>query len=240
MLEARAVNAGYGRLQILSGVSITLNAGEVRCILGLNGAGKSTLLKTLVGQVRPSSGEVLLRGSSIARQSTDSIARAGIAYIPETHAALGRMTVRDNLLLGRVAARRRRADDLDEVWAMFPRLQERQTQLARTLSGGEQRMLVLGRALMAAPDAILLDEPSLGLAPRATEMFYEAIADIHQNRGTAILLVEQSVRFALEVSDWAYLLVNGRIAREGPASELAASRDFRQSFFEFEAAEAAC
>ena len=240
MLEARGVSAGYGRLQVLSQVSLAIAPGEMRCILGLNGAGKSTLLKTLVGQIRPTAGDVLLRGRSTERMTTDTIARAGVAYIPETQAVLGRMTVRDNLLLGKVALRDRATDLMHEVFALFPRLAERQGQLARTLSGGEQRMLLLGRALMADPDLILLDEPSLGLSPKATGAVYAAIARINAERGKAVLLVEQNVAFALNVSRWAYLLTNGRIAREGPAADFAQSADFRRMFFEVDAEAEPC
>jgi len=223
LLSVRDLHAGYGRAEVLHGLNLAAAPGSVITVIGPNGAGKSTLLNALMG-VLPSRGEILFRGEPLAGRALEDRVQDGIALVPEQRALFGSMPVADNLQLG--AWRRVRAgakdagDDLERVYTLFPRLKERRAQLAGTLSGGERQMLALGRALMSRPALLMLDEPSLGLAPLVVRDIFATIASLRAT-GVTILLVEQNARAALEVADHGYVLEMGEIALEGPATELA-------------------
>jgi branched-chain amino acid transport system ATP-binding protein len=223
LLSVRDLHAGYGRAEVLHGLNLSAAPGSVITVIGPNGAGKSTLLNALMG-VLPSRGEVRFRGEPLTGRALEDRVQDGIALVPEQRALFGSMPVVDNLRLGawrRVrAGAKDSADDLDRVYALFPRLKERRTQLAGTLSGGERQMLALGRALMSRPSLLMLDEPSLGLAPLVVRDIFTTIASLRAT-GVTILLVEQNARAALEVADHGYVLEMGEIALDGPAHELA-------------------
>ena len=222
-LKVDGLHAGYGRAEVLSGVSIQAAAGSVVAVVGPNGAGKSTLLNALMG-VLPARGELHFDGEPVQRLSLEQRVQLGIALVPETRALFASMPVADNLLLGgyrqRRAPRAEQAARLDEIYALFPRLHERQAQAAGTLSGGERQMLAIGRALMGAPRLLMLDEPSLGLAPLVVKEIFRIIERLRET-GTTILLIEQNARAAMAVADHAYVLETGAIALSGPAAELA-------------------
>ncbi len=224
LLKVEGLHAGYGRAEVLSGVSIEAAAGSVVAVVGPNGAGKSTLLNALMG-VLPARGDLSFDGEPIQRLSLEQRVQRGIALVPETRALFATMPVADNLLLGGYRQRRtpraEQAARLDEIYALFPRLHERQAQAAGTLSGGERQMLAIGRALMGAPRLLMLDEPSLGLAPLVVKEIFRIIERLRET-GTTILLIEQNARAAMAVADHAYVLETGAIALSGPAAELAA------------------
>jgi branched-chain amino acid transport system ATP-binding protein len=223
LLNVHDLHAGYGRAEVLHGLTITARAGKVITVIGPNGAGKSTLLNALMG-VLNARGTVEYDGAPIGLRSLEERVLLGMALVPETRALFATMSVEDNLLLG--AYRQVRlghkdsARSLDEVFVLFPRLRERRAQLARTLSGGERQMLAVGRALMGKPRLLMLDEPSLGLAPLVVRDIFATIAALRAT-GVTILLVEQNARAALEVADYGYVLEMGEIALEGPAEDLA-------------------
>ena len=223
LLNVRDLHAGYGRAEVLHGLTLTARAGKVITVIGPNGAGKSTLLNALMG-VLEARGTVEYDGAPIGLNSLEERVMLGMALVPETRALFGTMSVEDNLLLG--AYRQVRlghkdsAKSLDEVFVLFPRLRERRAQLAGTLSGGERQMLAVGRALMGKPRLLMLDEPSLGLAPLVVRDIFATIAALRAT-GVTILLVEQNARAALEVADYGYVLEMGEIALEGPAEDLA-------------------
>ena len=223
ILSVTDLHAGYGRAEVLHGLNLQAKAGSVVTVIGPNGAGKSTLLNALMG-VLPSRGAIDYQGRSIARETLEERVMQGIALVPETRALFGTMAVEDNLRLGAYRQVRLGHRDssaaLDEVYALFPRLQERRAQLAGTLSGGERQMLAIGRALMSKPRLLMLDEPSLGLAPMLVKEIFRTIDGLRAT-GVTILLVEQNARAALEVADHGYVLEMGEIALEGPARELA-------------------
>jgi branched-chain amino acid transport system ATP-binding protein len=230
-LEMRNVDVFYGRIQALRGVSITVEHGEIVALIGSNGAGKTTTLRTISGLVRPSAGEVLLDGRHIEHLGAEMIARAGVGHSPEGRRLFPRMTVRENLEMGAYA---RRDDagvraDFDRIFTLFPRLRERHNQIAGSLSGGEQQMVAIGRALMARPRVLLLDEPSLGLAPILVDTIFEVIREINK-AGTTVLLIEQNARMALATARRAYVLETGSIVMQGPASELAESDEVRRAY----------
>jgi branched-chain amino acid transport system ATP-binding protein len=212
-------------------VSFVVEKGGMATLIGANGAGKTTTLRSIMGLVQPSAGEVLFEGRKLNRMPTHKIAALGIALVPEGRAVFANLTVRENLELGgyleRDSARIRR--DLDHVYALFPRLEERTGQMAGTLSGGEQQMLAIGRALMAHPRLLLLDEPSLGLAPLVVQSIFDAIARINAE-GTTVLLVEQNANLALARSEQAYVLETGRIAMRGPSAELVRDPRVREAY----------
>ena len=224
LLKVDGLHAGYGRAEVLSGVSLQAAAGSVVAVVGPNGAGKSTLLNALMG-VLPSRGEIAFDGEPVQRLSLEQRVQRGIALVPETRALFSTMPVADNLLLGGYRQRRTpRAEQsarLDEIYTLFPRLHERQAQAAGTLSGGERQMLAIGRALMGSPRLLMLDEPSLGLAPLVVKEIFRIIERLRET-GATILLIEQNARAAMAVADHAYVLETGAIALSGPASELAA------------------
>ena len=224
LLKVAGLHAGYGRAEVLSGIDIEAAAGSVVAVVGPNGAGKSTLLNALMG-VLPAHGDVRFDGQAVQRLSLEARVQLGMALVPETRALFASMPVADNLLLGgyrqRRAPRAEQAARLDEIYALFPRLHERQAQAAGTLSGGERQMLAIGRALMGRPRLLMLDEPSLGLAPLVVKEIFRIIERLRET-GATILLIEQNARAAMAVADHAYVLETGAIALSGPAAQLAA------------------
>jgi len=223
LLNVHDLHAGYGRAEVLHGLTLTARAGKVITVIGPNGAGKSTLLNALMG-VLPSRGQIEYDGAPMGLLSLEERVMLGMALVPETRALFGTMSVEDNLLLGAYRqvrlGQKDSAKSLDEVFVLFPRLRERRAQLAGTLSGGERQMLAVGRALMGKPRLLMLDEPSLGLAPLVVRDIFATIAALRAT-GVTILLVEQNARAALEVADYGYVLEMGEIALEGPAEDLA-------------------
>jgi len=221
MLEVRGIETYYGNIPALRGISLDVPAGGVVAIIGANGAGKTTLMKTIAGVLRPRSGTVSFLGEEITGLPPHKIVRRGIALVPEGRAILSRMTVRENLEMGAFTQRdaKKALLDMDRVMERFPVLKERGGQLGGSLSGGEQQMLAIARALMSAPTLLLLDEPTLGLAPLVVADIFAIIREINA-AGTTILLVEQNVRQALKVSSCAYVLETGKIALSGPSKEL--------------------
>ncbi|HEY0396142.1 MAG TPA: ABC transporter ATP-binding protein [Candidatus Elarobacter sp.] len=231
MLEVDELVARYGRITALDGVSLTVDEGEIVTLIGANGAGKTTTLRAISGLVRAASGTVRFAGRDVTRLAPNEIVRAGIGHAPEGRRIFPRMTVRENLELGAYTRRAKPeiAEDLERVLTVFPRLRERYNQKGGTMSGGEQQMLAIARALMSRPRLLLLDEPSLGLSPKLVQTIFEVIRDINR-RGTTILLIEQNARQALAVASRGYVLEVGRIAHAGAASELVASEAVRAAY----------
>jgi branched-chain amino acid transport system ATP-binding protein len=223
MLDVRDLCAAYGDVQVLWGVSLEVRQGEVVSLIGPNGAGKTTLLRAIVGLHRPTDGSVDFEGSPIQSLPPHQVASRGITLVPEGRRLFGGMQVVENLEVGAYGAeaRRERAESLRFVYQLFPVLAERKHQVAATLSGGQQQMLAIGRALMARPRLLLLDEPSLGLAPIVVQQIFGTLETVVRERGMTVLLVEQNARLALELADRAYVLERGRIAAAAPAAELA-------------------
>jgi branched-chain amino acid transport system ATP-binding protein len=221
MLEAKNLTVSYGKLTAVKGVSFAVEEGKIATIIGPNGAGKTTLLKALIGQL-PSSGSITYGGSDIGQAEVEARVERGIVLVPETRELFTEMAVSDNLLLGAYVHRRNAAqmkEDTDRVYELFPRLRERRAQLAGTLSGGERQMLALGRALMGRPKLLMLDEPSLGLAPLIVREIFRIIARLGE-QGVTMLLVEQNARAALETADYGYVLESGELVHHGRASDL--------------------
>lgn len=223
MLEIKNLRAGYGSLEVVRSISLSIPKGTCVCLIGSNGAGKTTTLSAICGLLRPSGGQILLEGIDIARAPADQIVRAGLSLVPEGRRVVANMSVEDNLRIGAYVRRDSEVEsDLKKIYERFPRLGERQDQFAGLLSGGEQQMLAIGRALMARPKVLLLDEPSMGLAPHVVNMIFATIREINE-AGTTVLLVEQNARKALSVSSYGYVLDTGRLDLEGNADELARS-----------------
>ncbi|MEJ2589391.1 MAG: ABC transporter ATP-binding protein, partial [Deltaproteobacteria bacterium] len=224
-------NAGYGFLQILRDVSLKIDKAEYVSLIGPNGAGKSTTLKTIAGIVKPMSGQILYQGEDIGGRSGNKVARLGISFISEEMNLFTNMTVQENMMMGAYSIREKSAKNrlLKFAYDLFPRLEERRNQLAGTLSGGERKMLGIGRALMADPNLLLVDEPSFGLAPQLTDQVFESL-DTLRKEGKTILVVEQNVTKTLSVTDRGYVLENGRIELEGPSEELAGNAHVRKVF----------
>ena len=231
LLEVSGLRAFYGQSQALHGLDFALAEGSIVTLLGANGAGKTTTLRALCGMVRMS-GEIRFDGKSIAGRATEDIVRLGVAHVPEARGTFVRMTVEENLQLGAMTRRDRRAilADLDQVYTEFPRLAERRRQQAGTLSGGEQQMLAVGRALMLRPRLMLLDEPSFGLAPLIVEELFENLRRLNGERHVAMLIVEQNAALALDLAEHAYLLETGRIVMAGPAQEIGQDEAVRRSY----------
>ena len=231
MLDVQGVDAGYGALQVLHDVSLRIAEGEIVSLVGANGAGKTTVIKTIVGLLRPRRGHVVFRGEPIDGLPPEAIVGRGIAVVPEGARAFPEMSVLDNLRMGALVARARarEAESLGEAFDLFPRLRERQRQLARTLSGGERQMLAIGRALMACPDLLLLDEPSLGLQPSLVRTIIDAIRRINE-RGITVLLIEQNVHFSLPISHRGYVLEQGRVVLEDAGAALLANPHVRLAY----------
>ncbi|MFC6791034.1 ABC transporter ATP-binding protein [Methylobacterium komagatae] len=225
MLEVQDLHAGYGLVEVLHGLTFQVPKGQVVTLIGSNGAGKTTTMRALSGMIRPRSGSIRLNGKDIAGLESHDVAREGLAHSPEGRRVFPTLTVEDNLTLGafpRLTGSRPKGDisaDRDRAFALFPRLKERRSQLAGTLSGGEQQMLAMGRALMLKPEILLLDEPSMGLAPKLVEEVFRIIRQLKEEKVT-MLLVEQFAMAALGVADHAYVLENGRIRFQGPAAQL--------------------
>jgi branched-chain amino acid transport system ATP-binding protein len=221
VLELREVEVAYGNIRAIKGISLTVAEGELVTLIGANGAGKSTTLKTISGLLRPKSGTLFYRGQPLDRLPPHRIVALGISHCPEGRHLFGRLTVTENLRLGAIQRRDREnvQSDIKHVYTLFPVLEERNVQLAGTLSGGEQQMLAIGRALMSRPQLLLLDEPSLGLAPILVSIIFETIRQL-KREGATILLVEQNARLALDIADRAYVMETGRVTLQGPATEL--------------------
>ena len=231
MLTLENVSVNYGAIEALTGISMHVEAGEVVTLIGANGAGKTTTLRTITGLLEPRLGRVVFEGDDISGHPTHKLVARGISMSPEGRGVFANLTVRENLQMGAYLNKNKKevAADMERAFKMFPRLKERATQKAGTLSGGEQQMLAMGRALMSRPRLLLLDEPSLGLAPLVVHTIFEAIEEI-RSEGTTILLVEQNAHAALGHSDRAYVLETGRIVMEGPSAELAADPRIKEAY----------
>ena len=230
MLGLDGLEVAYGEIRALKGVALDVGRGEIVALLGNNGAGKTTTLKTISGLLRPTRGTVTLDQEPLVGVPPHDIVSKGIAHVPEGRRIFNRLTVRENLMMGAYLRRDAAvADDLDRVFALFPRLKERIGQVAGTLSGGEQQMLAIGRALMVGPRLLLLDEPSMGLAPVLVEQIFDTIADINR-QGTTILLVEQNAAMALSIAHRGYVLETGTIALTGTAAELSDNAEVRRAY----------
>jgi len=231
MLEVKDLNVFYGAIHALHGVGFEVKRGEIVSLIGANGAGKTTTLHTLSSLLRPKSGTIRFLGNDITGQPAEKIVKAGLIQVPEGRRVFANLTVRDNLLLGAFSRKDAPgiASDLEMVFGRFPRLKERAKQISGTLSGGEQQMLAIGRALMARPQLLLLDEPSMGLAPLLVREIFNIIVEINRD-GTTILLVEQNAHMALSISHRAYVLETGKFVLSGPAQEVAASPEVRKAY----------
>ena len=235
MLKIKNINAYYGKVHALKNVSLHLNKGEIVTLIGANGAGKTTLLNTLSAIIPASSGEILLEGKTVVGLSADRVVSLGLSQVPEGRQVFNPLTVEENLELGaylryRAGGQKAEiAEDLERMFQMFPRLKERRRQAAGTLSGGEQQMLAIGRALMARPKLLLLDEPSMGLAPLVVQDIFRVIVKLREE-GTTILLVEQNARAALKVADRGYVLETGKVILEGIGSELLENKDVQRAY----------
>lgn len=231
MLKVDNINVYYGAIHALKGISVEVNQGEIVTLIGANGAGKSTTLRTISGLLKPKSGQILFEGQNIAGTAAQNIVKLGISQVPEGRRVFAHMTVLENLELGAYlrSDTKEIKDDMDKVFGRFPRLAERRSQLAGTLSGGEQQMLAMGRALMSRPRILLLDEPSMGLAPLLVKEIFSIVKDINET-GTTVLLVEQNAHMALSIANKAYVLETGRVTLSGDAKELAASEEIRKAY----------
>ena len=237
MLKITELSAHYGSVQALRGVSLSVKTGEIVTLIGANGAGKSTLMNTIFGYPRASGGKVEFDGQNISKLPSHAIGRLDIAVVPEGRRIFQRMTVLENLLMGDTSGNRRTADDLERMYEMFPILRSRASQRAGTLSGGEQQMLAIGRALMSKPRLLLLDEPSLGLAPIFIKKIFSVIKELNEQLGMTILLVEQNAHHALRVAHRGYVLQHGQIALEGSGAELLANPAVRGAYLEGDTAQ---
>ncbi len=232
MLEVNNLNVGYHGIQVIWDVSFKVEDGEIVTFVGANGAGKSTILKTISGAIKPMSGRISFQNNQIENIPASKLVAKGLAYVPEGRRVFPYMTVRDNLELGAYTKNKKEEveKNLEWVFELFPRLRERQKQMAGTFSGGEQQMLVIGRALMSAPNLMMIDEPSLGLQPTIVEHVYETIKTL-QSQGITILLVEQNVLQSLSVAQRGYVLDNGRISMEGTSDELLNNEEIKRVYF---------
>jgi branched-chain amino acid transport system ATP-binding protein len=231
VLELRGVNTHYGPIQVLRDINVRIDRGEIVCLLGGNASGKTTTLKTILGYVTPTEGGVFLEGERIDGLPTQALVSRGVSMVPENRRLFKRMTVRENLAIGAFLRRDRQAidEDLDRVFGLFPRVKERLGQQAGTLSGGEQQMVAMGRALMARPTVLLMDEPSMGLAPILVEQNFEIIKQINQ-QGTTVFVVEQNANMALSVADRGYVLQTGRIVLADTAENLLRNPQMREAY----------
>ena len=233
LLQGKGVETFYGKIQALKGIDFEVHKGEIATVIGANGAGKSTLMMTICGTPRARAGSIVLDGKDITQMPTHEIVHLGIAQSPEGRRIFPRMSVFENLQMGATVDKLRHFDeDLVKVFALFPRLEERRNQRAGTLSGGEQQMLAIGRALMARPRLLLLDEPSLGLAPIIVKQIFAAIKKLNEEEGLTVLLVEQNAFHALRLAHRAYVMVNGKIAMSGTGAELLKSPEVRAAYLE--------
>jgi branched-chain amino acid transport system ATP-binding protein len=229
LLRLSGINTYYGQIHILQGIDIDVGEGELVSLLGGNASGKSTTLKTILGLVRPRTGVVEFSGENVTDRATSYRIGRGMAIVPENRRLFGPMTVLENLQMGAYLHGGGAKEDFERVYSLFPLLHERRGQLAATLSGGEQQMVAMGRALMSKPKLLLMDEPSMGLAPILVERSFEIIQQVHQS-GVAMLIVEQNANMALSIADRGYVLSTGRLVLEGPAGELLAHEDLRKAY----------
>ena len=229
MLKIDDIHVYYGAIHAIKGVSFEVGEGEIVALIGANGAGKSTILKTVSGLMHPRSGNITFCGDNIAHTDAYKLLRTGLAHVPEGRRIFQQMTVQDNLEMGAFIHKEVNKDDLDRVFNYFPRLKERRKQIAGTLSGGEQQMLAMSRALMSRPKLMMLDEPSMGLAPILIDQIFEIIKQLHKD-GTTILLVEQNASKALEIADRAYVLETGKVILSGTGKELASSDEVKKAY----------
>lgn len=231
MLEIKDLSVSYGAIEAVKGISLTVNDGEIVSLIGANGAGKTTTLHAITGLVPAQSGSVMFNGTDLLKTHNHDIVRLGMAHIPEGRHVFTRMSVQENLEMGAYSLKDQSsmAKDLDMVFDMFPRLKERRTQKAGTLSGGEQQMLAMGRALMSHPNTVLMDEPSMGLSPKLVKEIFSIIRRLHE-QGITVLLVEQNAKMALSIADRAYVLETGRITMEGDAKELLNNEQVRKAY----------
>ena len=229
MLKIEDMHVYYGAIDAIKGVSFEVGEGEIVALIGANGAGKSTILKTVSGLMHPRSGSITFCGQDISHTDAYKLLRTGLAHVPEGRRIFLQMSVQDNLEMGAYINKEVSQDDLDMVFNYFPRLKERRKQIAGTLSGGEQQMLAMSRALMSHPKLMMLDEPSMGLAPILVDQIFEIIKELHKN-GTTILLVEQNARKALQIADRAYVLETGNITLSGTGAELASSDAVKKAY----------
>ena len=229
LLRLEGINTFYGPVHILQDVDLEVRPGELVCLLGGNACGKSTTLKTVLGLVRPATGSVRFAGEDMTKAATSRRIERGMAVVPENRRLFAPMTVQENLQVGSWVHKTADADDLDRVFSLFPLLKERRNQLAGTMSGGEQQMVAVGRALMSRPALLLMDEPSMGLAPRLVEKSFEMIAQLHAD-GVALLVVEQNANMALSIADRGYVLQTGRIVLSGTAASLATHDELRRAY----------
>jgi branched-chain amino acid transport system ATP-binding protein len=229
LLEIQSVDTFYGPIHILQGLTLRIEPGELVCLLGGNASGKSTTLKTVLGIVSPRNGSVVFEGEDVTRRSTSYRIGKGMAIVPENRRLFGPMTVLENLEMGAYLHGGGKKEDFDRVYDLFPLLHERRGQLAGTLSGGEQQMVAMGRALMSKPKLLLMDEPSMGLAPILVERSFEIIKQVHES-GVAMLVVEQNANVSLSIADRGYVLSTGRLVLEGPAAALREDEDLRKAY----------
>ena len=232
MLTVENLHVSYGAIKALHGVSLKVPQGSIVTLIGANGAGKSTTLRALSGLAKTASGSIRYNGDEISKLPANKIVAAGLCHVPEGRMVFANLTVFENLRMGAYLQRDRKwiADQTKYVYSLFPRLKERQTQAAGTLSGGEQQMLAIGRALLSRPRFLMLDEPSLGIAPLLVKSIFERIVEINREQGLTILLVEQNANLALDISSYAYVLETGRILLEGPSAELKADPQVQASY----------
>jgi branched-chain amino acid transport system ATP-binding protein len=229
LLRLSGVDTYYGQIHILTEVNLEVGEGELVCLLGGNASGKSTTLKTVLGIVKPRSGTVEFAGEDVTHRNTSYRIKLGMAIVPENRRLFAPMSVRENLEMGAYLLGRARKEDFDRVYELFPLLYERRGQLAGTLSGGEQQMVAMGRALMSRPKLLLMDEPSMGLAPILVERNFEIIKQVHES-GVSILVVEQNANISLSIADRGYVLSTGRVVLTGPAKELLEHEDLRKAY----------
>ena len=234
MLKIRNLEAGYDKLRVLKGITLHVNHGEIVTIIGANGAGKTTLLNTITSIVKPTAGEISLKGNNVTGVFPDYIVKNGCAMVPEGRQLFPAMTVRENLILGAYTLFRKRdkksaEKHLENIYEMFPVLLERKTQLAGTLSGGEQQMVAIGRALMSSPELLLMDEPSMGLAPIIVKNIFKVVMDL-RDQGKTILIVEQNARAVLEIADRGYVMETGSLVLEGSAGDLLDNNDVKRAY----------
>ncbi|MEY4387417.1 MAG: hypothetical protein RLY20_2700 [Verrucomicrobiota bacterium] len=232
MLEVKNLQVSYGAINALHGISMSVPAGSIVTLIGSNGAGKSTTLRAISGLVKPKAGEILYNGQSIGGLPAHQLVKLGLAHVPEGRMIFANLTVRENLMMGAYLQRDKTViqRELGFVFATFPRLQEREKQVAGTLSGGEQQMLAIGRALMGQPKFLMMDEPSLGIAPLLVKTIFQKVVEINRERGITILLVEQNANLALEVSQHGYVLETGRIILEGDSAALRQNPDIKRAY----------
>jgi branched-chain amino acid transport system ATP-binding protein len=229
LMELRGINTYYGQMHVLQDVALEVKPGELVALLGGNACGKSTTLKTILGLVTPKTGQVIFDGVDVTGLKPAQRIRAGIAVVPENRRLFGAMSVLENLKMGAYTRKTSSEADIEAMYELFPKLAERRHQLAGTLSGGEQQMVAVARALMAKPRLLLMDEPSMGLSPKLVEQSFDLIADLH-TRGVSMLVVEQNANMALSVADRGYVLQTGRVVLTGPAAELASDEELRRAY----------